>query len=122
MNRASIEITPRAREKLVSLGVSGERFIRLQVVSGGCSGMSYEASIDSGPHGSDLVAFEDSGIRIVTDSRSMLFLDRVRIDYEDDLVRAGFRISNPNAASSCGCGASFAPPDGSQVLWNESTP
>jgi len=122
MNRVSIEITPRAREKLVSLGVDGERFIRLQVVSGGCSGMSYEARIDSGSHGSDLVAFEDSGIRILTDPRSMLFLDRVRIDYEDDLVRAGFRISNPNATSSCGCGASFEPPEGSQVLWNESTP
>ena len=83
--------------------------------------MSYEARIDSGPHGSDLVAFEDSGIRVVTDPRSMLFLDRVRIDYEDDLVRAGFRFSNPNGAISCGCGASFAPPDDSQVLWNEST-
>jgi Fe-S cluster assembly iron-binding protein IscA len=45
----------------------------------------------------------------------MLFLDRVRIDYEDDLVRAGFRISNASAASSCGCGASFAPPEGSPV-------
>jgi len=113
MNRLNIEITPRAREKLVSLGVGGERFLRLEVVSGGCSGMSYEASIDSGPHGLDLVDFEASGIRIVTDPRNMLFLDRVRIDYEDDLVRAGFRISNPNAASSCGCGASFAPPDSS---------
>jgi iron-sulfur cluster assembly protein len=122
MKRVSIEITPRAREKLASLGVSGERFLRLEVVSGGCSGMSYEVRIDSGPHGSDLVALEDSGIRIVTDPQSMLFLDRVRIDYEDDLVRAGFRISNPNATSSCGCGASFAPPDDSQVLWNESTP
>ena len=122
MNRVSIEITPRAREKLVSLGVTGERFIRLQVVSGGCSGMSYEASIDSGPHGSDLVAFEDAGIRIVADPRSMLFLDRVRIDYEDDLVRAGFRISNPNAASSCGCGTSFAPPDSSPVRGNGLTP
>jgi len=122
MNKLSIEITPRAREKLVSLGVSGERFLRLKVVSGGCSGMSYEARIDSRPHESDLVAFEDSGIRIVTDPRSMLFLDRVRIDYEDDLVRAGFRISNPNAASSCGCGASFAPPDSSKVVWDGSSP
>jgi len=122
MNKLSIEITSRAREKLVSLGVSGERFLRLKVVSGGCSGMSYEASTDSRQHGSDLVALEDSGIRIVTDPESMLFLDRVRIDYEDDLVRAGFRISNPNATSSCGCGASFAPPDGSQMLWDESSP
>ena len=122
MNRLSMEITPRAREKLVSLGVSGERFIRLQVVSGGCSGMSYEARIDSRPHESDLVVFEDSGIRIVTDPRSMLFLDAIRIDYEEDLVRAGFRISDPNAASSCGCGASFAPPDSAKEIWDGSRP
>ena len=77
--------------------------------------MSYEASIDAGPLGSDLVAFEDAGIRVVTDPLSMVFLDDLRIDYEDDLVRAGFRITNPNAASSCGCGASFAPPDGSAM-------
>jgi iron-sulfur cluster assembly accessory protein len=115
MDRVSIEVTPKAREKLLSLGVGGEHFVRLQVVAGGCSGMRYEASIHSGSHGSDLVAFEDSGIRIVTDPRSMLFLDRVCIDYEDDLVRAGFRISNANAAGSCGCGSSFAPPEGSPV-------
>ena len=115
MSSVSIEVTPKAREKLLSLGIGGERFVRLEVVAGGCSGMRYEASIHSGSHGSDLVAFEDSGIRIVTDPRSMLFLDRVRIDYEDDLVRAGFRISNANAASSCGCGASFAPPEDSPV-------
>lgn len=113
MDNARIEITPRAKEKLVSLGVGGGRFVRLRVVSGGCSGMSYEASIESGSRGTDLVAFEDEGIRVVTDQRSMLYLYGVRIDYEDDLVRAGFRISNPNAASSCGCGSSFAPPDSS---------
>lgn len=111
MDTTSIEITPRAREKLVSLGAGGERFIRLQVVSGGCSGMSYEASIDSHPQGSDVVAHEESGIRVVTDPRSALFLGRVQIDYEEDLVRAGFRISNPNASGSCGCGASFTPPE-----------
>jgi Fe-S cluster assembly iron-binding protein IscA len=52
----------------------------------------------------------------------MLFLDTVRIDYEEDLVRAGFQISDPNAASSCGCGASFAPPDSSKVVWDGSSP
>jgi iron-sulfur cluster assembly protein len=113
MDSTRIEITPRAREKLVSLGVGGERFIRLRVVSGGCSGMSYEASIETGSQGSDLVAAEDEGIRVVTDQRSMLYLYGVRIDYEDDLIRAGFRITNPNATSSCGCGASFAPPEAS---------
>jgi iron-sulfur cluster assembly protein len=100
MDTASIEITPRAREKLISLGAGGERFIRLQVVSGGCSGMSCEARIDSELNGRDVVAYEDSGIRVVSDPRSMLYLDRVCIDYEDDLIRAGFRISNPNAAGS----------------------
>jgi iron-sulfur cluster assembly protein len=115
MDTTSIEITPRAREKLLSIGAGGKRFVRLQVVSGGCSGMSYEASIDSQSRGTDVVAHEESGIRVVTDPRSALYLDRVRIDYEDDLVRAGFRISNPNASGSCGCGASFTPPEG--LLW-----
>jgi iron-sulfur cluster assembly protein len=113
MDVGRIEITPRAREKLVSLGVGIDRFVRLQVVSGGCSGMSYEASIQSRAEESDVVAFEDEGIRVVTDKRSQLYLYGVRIDYEDDLIRAGFRISNPNAANSCGCGSSFAPPGGS---------
>jgi len=111
MNGASIEITPKAREKLLSLGADHHRFVRLEVASGGCSGMSYRASIDSRSYLSDVVVFDDGAIRIVTDDRSLLFLQGVRIDYEDDLVRAGFRITNPNAVSSCGCGSSFTPPE-----------
>jgi iron-sulfur cluster assembly protein len=111
MESGRIEVTPRAREKLVSLGVGGDRFVRLQVVSGGCSGMSYQASVETESRWSDVVALEEDGIRIVTDQRSMLYLHGVRIDYEDDLVRAGFRVRNPNAAGSCGCGASFTPPE-----------
>jgi len=115
MSGVGVEITRKAREKLLSLGVGDQRFVRLRVVPGGCSGMSYQASIASGSDESDLVAFHEGNIRVLTDPRSLPFLHRVRIDYEDDLVRAGFRISNPNAASSCGCGASFAPPDGSTL-------
>lgn len=116
MDRPKIEITPRARHKLLSLGAGEKGFIRLQVVSGGCSGMNYEVRFDARPQPTDVVAWEGSGIRVVTDARSLPLLDSVRIDYEDDLIRAGFRISNPNAASSCGCGASFTPPE--DVLWS----
>ena len=55
-----------------------------------------------------VVVFENNGLKIICDEGSSLFLEGLSIDYSDDLIRSGFRFTNPNASGSCGCGASFA--------------
>jgi iron-sulfur cluster assembly protein len=104
----NINVTDRAIERLKSLDVTDARFLRVSVVSGGCSGMTWRAAIDTELDDADEVVFEKDGVRIVSEFKSMLYLDGLNIDYSDDLINAGFRFSNPNADKSCGCGASFA--------------
>jgi iron-sulfur cluster assembly protein len=81
--------------------------MRIGVAPGGCSGMTYAATIDSEIDDNDVVVYEQDGIRVVSDGKSLEHLDGLTIDYSDDLIRSGFRFRNPNACGSCGCGASF---------------
>lgn len=104
----NINVSDRAVEQLKKLDIGSEKFLRVSVVSGGCSGMTYSAVIDSELDESDEILFDKDGVRIVSEFKSMLYLDGLHIDYSDDLINAGFRFSNPNAHKSCGCGASFA--------------
>ena len=103
----TVTVTPKAEAKLVELGVGDETFLRLGVKSGGCSGMTYDASLDDELGQGDAVVYEAQPIRVVTARDQMQALDGLDIDYSDDLVKSGFRLSNPNNAHSCGCGASF---------------
>jgi iron-sulfur cluster assembly accessory protein len=82
-------------------------FMRIGVVAGGCSGQTYSAAVDDELFITDLVLYKSGPLRIVTDPKSATFLDGLQIDYSDDLIRSGFRFSNPNAGGGCGCGASF---------------
>jgi iron-sulfur cluster assembly protein len=102
-----ITITDTARSKLAEYLDGKESFLRISVVSGGCSGMSYDAAIDSNMSESDEVVFESDGMRVVADSRDSLLLDSLQIDFSGDLIQSGFRLTNPNAIKSCGCGSSF---------------
>ncbi len=102
-----VEVTDKALDKLRDLGVSGEQFLRLSVVSGGCSGMTYQAAIDAVSTPFDKLMYENDGVRIVTDEQSFQFLEGLEIDYSDDLIKSGFKFSNKNAVKSCGCGSSF---------------
>jgi iron-sulfur cluster assembly protein len=77
-------------------------------VPGGCSGMTYSAALDQAMGTEDVEVFSRDTLRIVCDQGSAIFLEGLRIDYSDDLVRSGFRFTNPNASGSCGCGSSFA--------------
>lgn len=105
----NISLTDKAKAKLQAFEVGDDKFLRIAVVSGGCSGNTYDATLDSELGEQDEVIYQDdSGIRIVADSRSSLFLDGLNIDYSDDLIKAGFRLTNGNAKASCGCGASFS--------------
>ena len=80
--------------------------LRLKVVGGGCSGLQYQLMFDD--EIGDLDQEEEwHGLRVVVDPKSAVYLIGTTIDYVDDLAHSGFKIENPNATSTCGCGESF---------------
>jgi iron-sulfur cluster assembly accessory protein len=80
--------------------------LRVFVSGGGCSGMQYGMAFEESPRDFDKVVAVD-GVRLIIDPTSMMYLQGATIDYVDSLMGGGFRIENPNAVSSCGCGNSF---------------
>ena len=82
-------------------------FLRVSVVGGGCSGLSYKLDFDNEKKPMDQ-EFEDNGVKVVTDLKSFLYLVNTTLDFSDGLNGKGFYFSNPNASRSCGCGESFA--------------
>lgn len=85
--------------------------LRVFVAGGGCSGMQYGMALEAEPRPYDHV-IEQGGVKVFVDPTSMMYLDQARIDYEDSIMGGGFKIDNPNAASSCGCGTSFKAKNG----------
>ena len=96
----------RIQELIASDGKSG-LMLRLQVSGGGCSGFQYEFSLDSDKTDEDHI-FENHGAKMVIDDVSLDLLGGAEIDFVRELVGAAFRVNNPNATSSCGCGSSFS--------------
>ena len=82
-------------------------FLRVGVVGGGCSGLSYKLDFDNELQKGDQV-FEDKGIKIVTDIKSFLYLCDTTLDFTDGLNGKGFHFVNPNASRTCACGESFS--------------
>jgi len=82
-------------------------FLRVGVESGGCSGLSYKLDFDNDLKSGDQ-AFDDNGVRVVTDKRSVLYLFGTELDFSDGLNGKGFAFINPNAARTCSCGESFS--------------
>jgi iron-sulfur cluster assembly protein len=82
-------------------------FLRVSVVGGGCSGLSYKLDFDNESKPMDQV-FEDNGMKLVTDLKSLLYLINTTLDFSDGLNGKGFYFSNQNATRTCGCGESFA--------------
>jgi iron-sulfur cluster assembly protein len=80
--------------------------LRLGVLGGGCSGLSYKIDLADDPAEKDKV-FEKDGVRVFVDPKSYLYLNGMELDYFDHLTQRGFTFNNPNAKSSCGCGTSF---------------
>jgi iron-sulfur cluster assembly protein len=80
--------------------------LRVFVSGGGCSGLQYGMAFEQEPRDFDAVV-ETDGVRLVVDPTSLMYLQGATIDYVDSLMGGGFRIENPNATSSCGCGHSF---------------
>ena len=79
--------------------------LRVKVVGGGCSGLTYKMDIDQRRDGDKV--FERDGARLVVDRKSFLYLNGTVLDYHDELMSAGFVLQNPNVKRSCGCGSSF---------------
>ena len=104
-----IHVTPKAvqkiREAFVREGVSGG--LRLGVLGGGCSGLSYQFKFAPEPRPRDHV-FEFEDVKVFVDPKSMLFLDGMTLDWQDSLMQSGFVFHNPHATKSCGCGTSFS--------------
>lgn len=109
----SIYISDKAKAKVQQLmqdaGVDKDPsyFLRVGVVGGGCSGLSYKLDFDNEAKPMDQV-FEDKGVKIVTDLKSFLYLVNTELEFSDGLNGKGFYFNNPNASRSCGCGESFA--------------
>jgi iron-sulfur cluster assembly accessory protein len=78
----------------------------MKVVGGGCSGLQYELAFDD-RQGEDDICVEAGGIRVLVDPKSALYLAGSSLDYVDTLQESGFKIQNPNASTTCGCGQSF---------------
>jgi iron-sulfur cluster assembly protein len=109
----SIYVSDKAKAKAIKLmeeaGIADDSsyFLRVGVVGGGCSGLSYKLDFDNEIKPMDQV-FEDNGIKVVCDLKSFLYLVNTELDFSDGLNGKGFYFSNPNASRSCGCGESFA--------------
>jgi iron-sulfur cluster assembly protein len=82
-------------------------FLRFGVKGGGCSGFEYDFRLDKEFDSANDAKYEYHGVTLVVDRKSELYLDGTTIDYYDGLDRSGFKIENPNAVRSCGCGSSF---------------
>ena len=82
-------------------------FLRVSVVGGGCSGLSYKMDFDNKSLPADQV-FEDNGIKVVTDLKSFLYLVNTTLEFSEGLNGKGFYFNNPNASRTCACGESFA--------------
>jgi iron-sulfur cluster assembly protein len=80
--------------------------LRMKVIGGGCSGLRYELAFDD-QIGDDDTQIEASGVRVIVDEKSALYLVGTTLDFVDTLQESGFKMENPNASSTCGCGESF---------------
>ncbi len=106
---ASIALTPAAAERIKAVVVSepAGAGLRVAVEGGGCSGFQYEISVAPAPEAEDLV-IERDGAKLFIDPVSLPFLLGSEVDWVDELIGAAFKVKNPNAKSSCGCGVSFS--------------
>ena len=108
---ALVSLTPTASAKL--LGLMNEKqldnhALRVFVSGGGCSGLQYGMTFDEDVYPGD-TEFEVDGLKVRVDPMSARYVQGANIDFQDSLMGGGFKIDNPNAQSSCGCGSSFRP-------------
>jgi iron-sulfur cluster assembly protein len=110
--RRMIKVSETAKSKVIELMKGDgfnptEHFVRVGVKSGGCSGLSYDLKFDRSNEEDDKL-FEDNGIKIIVDKKSLLYLIGTTLEYSGGLNGTGFVFNNPNANRTCGCGESFS--------------
>lgn len=106
----NIKITQKAATRIKAILEAENKLgyaLRISVVGGGCSGMNYNIAFDNKKGEFDKV-YESLGVNIYCDLQSWLYLKGTTIDFSDDILSGGFRLENPNAARTCGCGTSFS--------------
>jgi len=105
-----IKVSPSAAQKVGALLQKQGRpngVLRVAVVGGGCSGLQYKMDLQDQPANRDILV-ESGGVKVVVDPKSALYVTGSELDYVDALQDGGFKVKNPNAASSCSCGESFS--------------
>ena len=106
-----VTVTEIAKNKIIELrakdGLEGNLGVRVAVEGGGCSGLMYDLQFDGEQRPTDHV-FEDKGIKVFVDKKSLLYLIGTELDFSDGLNGKGFQFKNPNATRTCGCGESFS--------------
>jgi len=105
-----VQLTENAVSKVKEILASQEpkpAGLRIAVVGGGCSGFSYSMAFENQPNMLDKT-YNYDGLKVFVDQASMLYLDGAEVDYVETLEGAGFKFSNPNVKSTCGCGSSFS--------------
>jgi iron-sulfur cluster assembly protein len=105
-----IQVTEPAAERIQALlskeGKAATHGLRMKVIGGGCSGLRYELALDDRVGESDTEVVKN-GVRVIVDERSALYLVGTTLDFVDTLQESGFKMLNPNAKTTCGCGESF---------------
>jgi len=105
-----VKLTPSAASKVATLLAKQGRtsgVLRVSVVGGGCSGLQYKMDLQDGPASRDILV-ESGGVRVVVDPKSALYVTGSELDYIEALQDGGFKVKNPNAATTCSCGESFS--------------
>jgi iron-sulfur cluster assembly accessory protein len=106
---AAVSVSERAAKRIaeIAAGEPGTPLLRVSVEGGGCSGFSYKFDLVPAAEPDDLV-IERAGARVLVDPVSLQYLAGSEIDFVDDLIGSSFKVHNPNASASCGCGTSFS--------------
>ena len=105
-----VKLTSRAADKVTALlqrQGRPEGVLRVAVMGGGCSGLQYKMDLQDSPANRDILV-ESQGVRVVVDPKSALYVTGSELDYQSGLEESGFKVNNPNAATSCSCGESFS--------------
>jgi len=105
-----IKLTDNAAKKVTTLLTKQGRadgVLRVAVVGGGCSGLQYKMDLQDNPANRDILV-NTAGVKVVVDPKSALYVTGSELDYVDALQEGGFKVHNPNAATSCSCGESFS--------------
>jgi iron-sulfur cluster insertion protein len=109
VSEPAITLTSSAAKRVAAIATrqSKPAILRLSVDGGGCAGFTYKFDLAEAPEAEDMVA-ETDGVRLVVDAVSLDLLRGSAVDFVEDLGGASFKVTNPNAASGCGCGSSFS--------------